>query len=184
MAWYCHCHWTRVIYALLGGTILWLFKMYPDFGIFNMRWGLFLTCIFSPPSLSQWRWKRLELQVTSAQDLWADEWLICLTTEYWLYISDVSCIVCGPSDGTFLCYLFSSYSWVLYFDTSMVTTARGKHTYNKNQAYISISCFQMSIQRTRKIYFASDHQTQTVIHVYWNADHARHTHFKIIKSKI
>ena len=145
-----------VIYALLGGTILWLFKMYPDFGgIFNMLWGLFLTCIIFSPSLSQRRWKKLELQVTSAQDLWADEWLICLTTEYWLYISDVSCIVCGPSDGIFLCYLFSSYSWVLYFDTSMVTTARGKHTYNKNQAYISISRFQICIhsKKNKKILF-------------------------------
>jgi hypothetical protein len=152
MAWCCHCHWIRVIYAVLGGMILWLFKMYPDFGIFNMRWGLFLTCIFFTLFITM---KVKKAWATGHICAGSMSWWMTYLFDYWLYISDVSCIVCGPSDGTFLCYLFSSYSWVLYFDTSMVATARGKHTYNKNQAYISISRFQICIhsKKNKKILF-------------------------------
>ena len=167
MAWYCHCHWTRVIYALLGGTILWLFKMYPDFGgIFNMLWGLFLTCIIFSPSLSQRRWKKLELQVTSAQDLWADEWLICLTTDYTflMYLVLYAVHLMAPSFVTSFLHILGCFTlthqWWQQQEASIPVT-KIKHTYQYHASRFA------SIQRTRrKFYFASDHHTQAVIHVY------------------
>ena len=116
---------------------------------------------------SQWRWIKLELQVTSAQDLWADEWLICLTTDYYRFLMCLALYAVHLMAPFFVipflhivgCFTLT-HQWWQQQEASIPIT-KIKHTYQYHA-----SRFASIQRRTRKFYFASDHHTQAVIHVY------------------